>query len=208
MGDNFKDTFLAQEPCGLSFDQLRALSDEQLIVHVKNRHGDALGILFDRYHRLILHVALKVLRDVGEAEDVMQGVFMEIYKLAVQFDPSRGTAKMWILRHAYHRSINRRRHLFVRNFYTTTDLSGVENALPAPGTDLVAFHEAKEVVDQGLLTLTPMQRRVLQMAYFESLTMKGQTSYHTVHSVFPEYCEDRMSLKMKTFQVIEIGSAP
>jgi RNA polymerase sigma-70 factor (ECF subfamily) len=162
----------ADEDCNLNFDELRALSDEQLMAHTRRGNGDALGILFDRYHRLVLHVALKILRDVGEAEDVLQSVFMEIYKLAVQFDPARGTAKMWILRYAYHRSINRRRQLLVRNFYATTDLAGIENALPAPGSDIVASHEARDVIEQGLLKLNQVQRRVLELAYFESLTMK------------------------------------
>ena len=79
-------------------------------------------MLFDRYHRLVLHVALKIIHDVGEAEDVMQNAFMEIYKVAAQFDPARGTTKMWILRNAYHRSMNRRKQLQVRHFYASTDM--------------------------------------------------------------------------------------
>ena len=68
-----------KEPCDLSFEGLRSLADEVVIAHLRAGHGDALGVLFDRYHRLVLHVALKILHDVGEAEDVMQNVFMEIY---------------------------------------------------------------------------------------------------------------------------------
>src|SRR5207249_2573527 len=55
---------------------------------------------------------------------------------------------------------------------TTTDLAGIEDALPAPGMDIVASHEARDVVERGLLKLNPMQRHVLELAYFESLTMK------------------------------------
>ena len=62
-------------------------------------------------------VGLKILRDAGEAEDVMQAVFMEIYKVAGQFDPARGTTKAWLLQYAYHRSMNRRQYLKARNFY-------------------------------------------------------------------------------------------
>jgi RNA polymerase sigma-70 factor, ECF subfamily len=167
-----KDESTIREPCGLSFDGLRLLTDELVIAHLRGGHGDALGVLFDRYHRLVLHVALKILHDVGEAEDVMQNVFMEIYKVAGQFDPGRGTTKMWILRYAYHRSMNRRKQLQVRHFYARTDIAAVEDTLPTTGAGIPASHEAKEVIRLGLRALSPVQKRVLRLAYFEGLTMK------------------------------------
>jgi RNA polymerase sigma-70 factor (ECF subfamily) len=170
-----KDRINIEEPCNLSFDGLRSLTDEVVIAHLQAGHGDALGVLFDRYHRLVLHVALKILHDVGEAEDVMQNVFMEIYKVAAQFDPARGTAKMWILRYAYHRSMNKRKQLQVRHFYTNTDLAAIENTLATEGAGIPASREAREVIQRGLQTLTPLQRRVLHLAYFEGLTMREIT---------------------------------
>jgi len=167
-----KDDFNIKEPCNLSFDGLRSLTDEVVIAHLRAGHGDALGVLFDRYHRLVLHVAMKILHDVGEAEDVMQNVFMEIYKVAAQFDPERGTTKMWILRYAYHRSMNRRKQLQVRHFYATTDLAAIEDILLTEETSILASHEAREVIQRGLQTLSPEQKRVLHLAYFEGLTMK------------------------------------
>lgn len=167
-----KDDSSVKEPCNLSFDGLRSLADEVVIAHLQAGHGDALGVLFDRYHRLVLHVALKILRDVGEAEDVMQNVFMEIYKVAAQFDPARGTTKMWILRYAYHRSMNRRKQLQVRHFYASTDIAVIEDSLPMEAVDISASYEAREVIQRGLQALSPVQKRVLQLAYFEGLTMK------------------------------------
>jgi RNA polymerase sigma-70 factor (ECF subfamily) len=161
-----------KEPCNLSFEGLRSLADEIVIAHLRAGHGDALGVLFDRYHRLVLHVALKILRDVGEAEDVMQNVFMEIYKVAAQFDPVRGTTKMWILRYAYHRSMNRRKQLQVRHFYASTNIDAIEDTLPTEGAGIPASHEAREVIQRGLQALSPVQKRVLHLAYFEGLTMK------------------------------------
>lgn len=106
-----------KEPCRLSLEQLSRLPDQDLLQHLRSRHGDALAVLFTRYHRLILSVAFKILRDPAEAEDVMQSVFLEIYKAAGQFDPSRGTVKVWLLQYAYHRSLSRREYLRVRGFY-------------------------------------------------------------------------------------------
>ena len=167
-----KDDSNIKEPCNLSFDGLQSLADEVVIAHLRAGHGDALGVLFDRYHRLVLHIALKILHDVGEAEDVMQNVFMEIYKVVAQFDPTRGTTKMWILRYAYHRSMNRRKQLQVRHFYASTDIATIEDTLPMEAVNISASHEAKEVIQRGLQALSPVQRRVLQLAYFEGLTMR------------------------------------
>jgi len=167
-----KDDSNIKEPCNLSFDGLRSLTDEVVIAHLRAGHGDALGVLFDRYHRLVLHIALKILHDVGEAEDVMQNVFMEIYKVVAQFDPTRGTTRMWILRYAYHRSMNRRKQLQVRHFYASTDIATIEDTLPMDAVDISASHEAREVIQRGLQALCPVQKRVLQLAYFEGLTMK------------------------------------
>jgi DNA-directed RNA polymerase specialized sigma24 family protein len=97
------------------------LTDEQLMVHVNGGDDDALAILFDRYHRLVLSIGLKVLCDLGEAEDLAQSVFLEISRVAGQFDPGRGTTKIWILQYAYSRSINRRRYLLRRDFYAQGD---------------------------------------------------------------------------------------
>src|SRR5437762_2245044 len=80
------------------------MSDEDTMEQLRNGHPDALPILFDRFHRLVLKVALRILRDRGEAEDVMQDIFLEIYNKADQFDPARGSTKTWILQYAYHRS--------------------------------------------------------------------------------------------------------
>jgi RNA polymerase sigma-70 factor (ECF subfamily) len=172
MSRTAKDDSKIKEPCNLSFDGLRSLTDEVVIAHLRAGHGDALGVLFDRYHRLVLHVALKILHDVGEAEDVMQNVFMEIYKVAAQFDPARGTTKMWILRYAYHRSMNRRKQLLVRHFYASTDIATIEDTLLTEGASISASHEAREVIQRGLQALSPVQKRVLHLAYFEGFTMK------------------------------------
>ena len=156
----------------LSFSELRALSDEDLIVHLRAGRGDALTVLFDRYHRLVLHVALKIVRDVGEAEDVMQSVFMEIFKVAEQFDPERGNMKAWMLRYAYHRSMNRRKQLQARHFYTTAELEAVEDTVLSGPLGSAGLHEARQMIDRGLQALSPVQKRVLHLAYFEGMTMK------------------------------------
>jgi RNA polymerase sigma-70 factor (ECF subfamily) len=52
---------------------------------------DALAAIFDRYQKLVLSIALKIVRDPGEAEDVTQTVFLDVYRAVAQFDPSKGS---------------------------------------------------------------------------------------------------------------------
>ncbi len=166
-----------KEPCGLDFEQLSKLADPDLIAHLKAGHHDALAVLFDRYHRLILSVAFKILRDPAEAEDVMQSVFLEIFRVAGQFEASRGSAKVWLLQYAYHRSMNRREYLKVRGFYARDQQErrpaasvGARARETAPR--VLAFPEARCMVREAMESLSHSQQTALHMAYFEDMPLK------------------------------------
>ena len=152
---------------------MKDLHDDELMAHLKAGHDDALAVLFDRYHRLILSIALKILRDPGEAEDVMQNVFLEIFRSAAQFDPAKGTTKAWLLQYAYHRSVNRRQQLNVRHFYQQERIEGVETLMSQPSSLLGGFSdpELKHLLRQALATLSRRQRQVLELASYNGLSM-------------------------------------
>ncbi len=166
----------AKECSCLTFEQLCKLPDSELMAHLQAGRNDAIAVLFERYHRLILSVAFKILRDMQEAEDVMQSIFLEICKVAGQFDPTRGTAKVWLLQYAYHRSMNRRKYLKVRGLY----FRGSASARPAPAAGnsgggalgLLTLPEVRCLVREGLKSLSSAQQSVLHMAYFEDMPLK------------------------------------
>jgi RNA polymerase sigma-70 factor (ECF subfamily) len=165
------------EPCALTFARLGQLTDEEVMEHAQAGHDDALAVIFDRYHRLVVSVAFKILRDMGEAEDVTQAVFLEIYRAAAQFDPSRGTTKTWLMQYAYHRSMNRRLYLKRRNFYDqdgsgTVDSGSAESAQPIGGGGLLVLQELRSLVREGLESLNRQQRQTLHLAYFEGMSLK------------------------------------
>jgi RNA polymerase sigma-70 factor, ECF subfamily len=168
---NMSFTQSAQLP---GFAELKGLSDADLMAHLRAGGNDALTILFDRYHRLVLSIALKIVRDPGEAEDVMQAVFLEIFRSVAQFDPAKGTTKAWILQYAYHRAINRRQYLNARKFYDQTNLNEVETRPPGAASLLGGFthHELKHLLRQGLATLSGPQKEVVQLASHNGLSMK------------------------------------
>ncbi len=72
----------ARQRSRISPAELKSLSDELLMEHLKHSSHEAMTHLFERYHRLVLSVALKILRDTGEAEDLMQDVFIEVFRHA------------------------------------------------------------------------------------------------------------------------------
>src|SRR5205085_693462 len=150
------------------------LSDEDVIQRLRQGDTDALPILFDRYYRLILRIAARILRDPGEAEDLMQEVFLELYHKAAQFDPARGTAKTWILQYAYHRSLSRRQYLALRNFYDRNRITEQEVA-ESGSRDVtwrgLTFSEWRRVIEQGLATLNQKQRKTLELACFDGLLL-------------------------------------
>lgn len=150
------------------------LSDEEVMEQLRQGHPEALPVLFDRFYRLVLKIALRILRDAGEAEDLMQDVFFEIFNKANLFDATRGSTKTWIAQYAYHRSLNRRQYLTLRDFYHRHQIAESEviesNSLDMSWRGLT-FREWRRVIDQGLETLSEKQRKTLELACFQGLLL-------------------------------------
>jgi RNA polymerase sigma-70 factor (ECF subfamily) len=154
--------------------ELKLLTDDQLMVQLQAGVNDALAVLFERYHRLVFSIALKIVRDRSEAEDVTQNVFLEIYSSVAQFDPGKGTLKVWLLQYAYHRAFNWKSYLNRRNFYNQ---EGIENLDPAFCGQFFtggkyAPGELQRLMQQGLASLGAPQKRVIELANYEGLSMK------------------------------------
>ncbi len=159
---------------GVPVLRMLKLSDEDVIERLCQGHSDALPILFDRFRRLVLKIASRILRDPGEAEDLTQDVFFEIFNKASQFDPAKGSAKTWVLQYAYHRSLSRRQYLALRSFYDRHQITEREvcesNSVDAPWRGLT-FQEWRRVIEQGLATLNEKQRKTLELVCFQGLLL-------------------------------------
>jgi RNA polymerase sigma-70 factor, ECF subfamily len=106
------------EPCvsGSEF------SDEALMAEVCLGSKEALSQLFRRHARVVRGVALRVLKDGAEADDLLQDIFLLVHRLCGTFDSSKGSARFWILQMTHRRAISRRRYLHSRHFYTHVEL--------------------------------------------------------------------------------------
>lgn len=152
---------------------VRIGDEEELVREFRSGSAQALGAIYERYYRLVFATAWRVLRDVGEAEDLTQSVFFEIFRKASHFDPTRGPLNKWILTLAYHRSLNRKNYLMTRQFYKGhLDLIG-ENGEELWSTSLMLpAQEAARLVKECLGLLDARQRQILELVFFKELTFK------------------------------------
>jgi RNA polymerase sigma-70 factor, ECF subfamily len=184
------DTGLPHEPM-LRWKDLLKSDDQELISELIKSNHDALAVIVDRYQQLVLTVARRIVRDESEAEEVVQTVFMEVFRRPAQFDARRGTLKMWLLQFAYSRSINRRNYLESRRFYSHVDLETAEQcdrSTTPPGR--LSCGETARLIRQALRVLNDKQRRAIDLVYFQGLTLEeaaqksGETQAATRHHYY------------------------
>jgi RNA polymerase sigma-70 factor, ECF subfamily len=152
------------------------VSDEDLMALIRDEDSDALDMLFSRHSRLVFSIALRILRDIGEAEEVVQECFLYVYRKAVIFEPSRGSAKVWIVQVAYSRARDRKAHLSRRGFYIHTDIESLrpDDLLTGQG-DVEREIGAKLDFDRlqcAFEDLTAIQRETLKLFYFEDMGLR------------------------------------
>jgi RNA polymerase sigma-70 factor (ECF subfamily) len=157
-------------------------TDEALMIQIGEQGGEALALLFRRYSRLVRGVAFRILRDAAEADDLLQEMFLFVYRKASIFDPTKASFRSWIVQMTYQRAIDQRRYLSSRHFYTHLDLEGTEEL-----ADNQKGRE-EETVYSGLVGSATMQ------ALLRSLT-EDQRDTLTLH-LFEGYNFEEIALKL------------
>ena len=124
-----------------------------------------MAALYDRYSPIVYSVALRVLSDTGAAEDVLQEVFMQLWRNPDAFDASRGKLGPWLAVIARNRAIDS-----LRRRQPETD---IEDVIVSVEPDMAGEAERARAMDKVRSALGEMpapQRSALEMAYFEGLT--------------------------------------
>jgi RNA polymerase sigma-70 factor (ECF subfamily) len=154
-----------------AYADLLECSDLQVMRELAAGNNDAFAIIFHRYHRLVHVTALRILRDASEAEDLTQSVFLEIYRKVGQFDPERGTLKVWLLQYAYSRSMSRHNFLQVRRRLADSAglMAGEARNLWSPAS--TPSQEAAVLTEEILSQLPEAQRATIQLIFFEGRTL-------------------------------------
>src|SRR5882762_3416439 len=132
-----------------------ALTDEELMERVSHRDTTALGMIFDRFYKVVLNITWRVLGDRAEAEDLTQEIFLQIFHHAHKFDSSQETAKSAIVRYSFQRSYNRRVSMILRRQHDPEAIAKLEAERLEPpfsleGIEGLTLKETKIVMHRAI----------------------------------------------------------
>lgn len=152
-------------------DALASLDDNSLTAELAGGRHEALTVLFKRHSGTVFRAARRILGDSGEAEEVVQQTFLEMYQHITEFDPAKGPFVLWLLNRAKSRAVNHREHLNVERFYDWTAIDETDTATTAAGRNNSFYkQEIDPVVDELLRKLPFRQRKILCLSFFEGRT--------------------------------------
>jgi RNA polymerase sigma-70 factor (ECF subfamily) len=183
---------------------LRELGDEDLVRLLVGGHGEAMTVVFDRYYSLMMRVALRVVRNRQEAEDVVQVAFVDFYRQAKFFDGQKGSLRSWLLQYVYGRGINRLKTLQSHRHFNHVELSEVTPS-DLPTSDEGVFDlngpEMRRLVQQVLGTLNEKKRRIVELVCFcgmsitEVAAVTGEPHGRVQHQYYRAIAKLRASAK-------------
>ncbi|MCI0451428.1 MAG: sigma-70 family RNA polymerase sigma factor [Candidatus Latescibacteria bacterium] len=144
-----------------------------LLRRIHERDEGALSAFYDRYSTFVYSLARSVLRDDGDAEDVVQDVFFRVWERADAFDPDRGSPAAWLTTMTRRLAIDRTRSRSFRARGREAPLEAVAGSASDAGRDSVTNSaEANEVL-AALEQLEPAYREVIRLSYYEGLSHSG-----------------------------------
>lgn len=145
------------------------ISDDDLLHAVARGDEAALAACYDRYRLILFGLILRILHDREEAEDVLQEVFLQVWRRAADFDEARGRAFTWLVTIARSRALDR-----LRSAGSRARLAEAAGQLPQDEIGDAALEAVKSeqghIVRRALAQLPEEQQQALFLAYFEGLT--------------------------------------
>ncbi len=139
--------------------------DATLLALVQRGDEQAMASLFDRYSKVVYSVALRVLRDPASAEDVLQEIFMQIWRNPESFIATRGSLGGWLAVVSRNRSIDA-----LRRKRPSDSIDDVSLAAPCNLADEAERNIMIERARTHIHVLPAEQRKTLEMAFFDGLT--------------------------------------
>ncbi len=145
------------------------LSDQRLMARIVEHDNQALEMLFARHAPIVLGLAVRMLRDLAPAEDVLQETFIRVWTKASTYDEQKGKVSSWVYGIARNKCID-----FMRKHKTgLEEIPVVGNPHPVIDTDEAAFESLRRSqIRTAMEKLPEKQREVIELSYFEGLTRR------------------------------------
>lgn len=150
--------------------------DLTLLQRIGRGESDAVEAALDAFGPLVWSIARRHHPDRGEAEDVVQEVFIDLWRTASRFDPSMGAESTFVGTIAHRRCIDRHRRAQARPRFEDVEpaldgagieLGGADPALRDQGLATVEREDERTALERHLRALRPIQRRVIEMCFFQ-----------------------------------------
>jgi len=142
----------------------------QLVRDIGRGDRAAFGSFYDRFAPLVFSFAMRLVQERSTAEDLLQEVFLQIWREAEKYSPERGTPEAWIITITRSRAIDKLRSIRRRDksFVPMEAPSGKEYDREVESG--AAASEVRIMVNSALAQLPESQRKVMELAYFDGLT--------------------------------------
>ena len=147
------------------------MTDPELIAGVVKRDRGSFDLFYERYAQIIFNLCVRILKDEAEAQDVLQEIFLQIWREAERFDASRASVKTWLFTIARSRSLDRYRSRKTVRDRLEEQTEDQLQQIP-DRADLQGASVAQQYVLSALSQLSPEQRLVLELSYYEGLTQE------------------------------------
>jgi RNA polymerase sigma-70 factor, ECF subfamily len=145
-------------------------ADHTALERMARGDHDALAELYDRHARLVYSLALRIVRDQGDAEDVVQEVFSQAWRQAERYRSSRGNVIAWLLNLTRSRAIDRLRGRRSRPEAAGDALALEIPDLAQPVDETLARSGQATQIRAAVETLSLLQRMAIELAFYEGLT--------------------------------------
>jgi RNA polymerase sigma-70 factor (ECF subfamily) len=145
--------------------------ETDLIRRLQSREPDAMADLYDRYGRMAYALIFRIVRNAAAAEDLVQETFLRVWNRVHSFDAQKGALGPWVLTVARNRAIDYLRSVDGRMAQSAFEMEKMEEvSVFANFENEILNIDRVRVLKEAFLKLTPNQRIVLELAYYEGLS--------------------------------------
>ena len=168
-------------------------NDSTLIQQLKNKDEQALALLYDKYAGAIFSVIIKMIRDEGKAQNLLQDTFMTVWEKSEQYDENKGRFYTWVYRIAKNKTLNviRKTDMLIQ----TDDFSVYKNKEEAISIDPEYLE-----LNGALTTLEKHHKKAIELVYFKGLTHReAHTEMNVPLGTFKSYIRQALKLLKETY---------